>query len=91
MKEDTQQINTVIYCMGDTADGILTLLGLSDEERKVYNTVKTKLEEHFVKKCSVIFERAKFNSRVQQQGERVDSFITALHCLVSIVSTESTK
>ena len=55
---------------------------MSDEEQKVYDTVKTKLEAHFVKKRNVIFERTKFNSRVQQQGESVDSFITALHCLV---------
>ena len=81
-KEDLQQINTLIYCMGDAADDILTGLSLTEEERKVYNTVKTKLEQHFVKKRNVIFERAKFNSRVQQQGESVDSFITSLHCLV---------
>jgi len=81
-KEDPQQINTLIYCMGDAADDILTSLSLTTDERKVYATVKTKLEAHFVKKRNVIFERAKFNSRVQQQGETVDSFITALHCLV---------
>ena len=55
--------------MGDAADDILTSLSLTEDERKVYNTVKGKLEQHFVKKRSVIFERAKFNSRVQQQGE----------------------
>ena len=64
-KEDPQQINTLIYCMGDAADDILTSLRLSDEERKVYDTIKTKLEAHFVKKRNVIFECAKFNSRVQ--------------------------
>ena len=51
--------------MGDAADDILTGLSLTEEERKVYNTVKTKLEQHFVKKRNVIFERAKFNSLVQ--------------------------
>jgi len=63
-------------------DDILTSLGLSEEEWKVYATVKTKLEAHFIKKCYVIFKHAKFNSRIQQQGESVDSFITTLHCLV---------
>ena len=40
------------------------------------------MEQHFVNKRNVIFECDKFNSRVQQQGESVDSFITLLHCLV---------
>ena len=64
------------------ADDILTSLSLTEEERKVYNTVKAKLEQHFVKKRNVIFEHAKFNSRVQQQGESVHSFIKSIHCLV---------
>ena len=80
-KEDPQQINTLIYCMGDAADDILTSLNLMDDERKAYDTVKTKLEAHFIKKRNVIFERSKFNRRIQQPGESVDSFITALHCL----------
>ena len=32
-------------------------------------------------KRNPIFERAKFNSRVQREGESVDSFITSLHSL----------
>jgi len=68
--------------MVDTADDILTSLSLTEDEWKVYNTVKAKLEQHFVKRRNVIFEHAKFHSRVQQQGESVDSFITSLNCLV---------
>ena len=30
---------------------------------------------------NVIFERAKFNQRQEEQGETVDSFITSLHYL----------
>ena len=65
--------------MEDAADNILCSLGLSDDEKKVYETVKTKLESHFVKRRNVIFERCKFNQRKQEEGESVDSFITALH------------
>ena len=68
--------------MGDAADDILCTLGLSDDEKKVYKTVMTKFEEHFIKRRNVIFERAKFNSRQQKEGENIDSFITDLHCLV---------
>ena len=40
-----------------------------------------KFECHFVKKINVIFERAKFNQRKQEEGESVDDFVTALYCL----------
>ena len=47
-----------------------------------YNVVKAKFEKHFVAKKNVIYERAKFNQRVQGPDEPVENFITALHCLV---------
>lgn len=54
---------------------------LSAEEAKKYDTVKIKFEDKFTLKRNVIFERAKFNSRVQEQSETVDSFITDLYKL----------
>jgi len=44
--------------------------------------VKTGFEAFFVPKKNAIYERAKFNRRVQLPGEAVDSFITALYRLV---------
>ena len=69
--------------MGDAADDILCSLGLTSDEKKVYATVKTKFESHFVKRRNVIFERCKIQplQRKQEEGESVDSFITALHGL----------
>ena len=43
--------------------------------------VKSKFDDHFVKRRNVIFERAKFNRRIQEGGESVDTFITALYSL----------
>ena len=54
---------------------------LSDRDQKKYTIVREKFNRYFVKKCNVIFERAKFNSRRQQKGETADDFITYLHCL----------
>ena len=67
--------------MGDEADDILSSLGLFDDDKKSYDTVKAKLEGHFVKRKNVIYERARFNLRRQEEGESVDSFVTSLHCL----------
>ena len=45
--------------MGDEADNIWSTLGLLDDDKKSYNTVKTKLEGHCVKwKMLFMNERA---------------------------------
>ena len=67
--------------MGDQADDILISFKLSTSQLKQYHTVKTKFDEHFVVRRNIIFERAKFSRRRQEDGETVDTFITALHAL----------
>lgn len=67
--------------MGEEADDIVVSFGLTIEEAKQFNVVKGKFEAHFVVKRDVIFERAKFNLRTQQDGGSVDTFITDLYCL----------
>ena len=56
-KSEDQQVNILIYTMGDKADDILTSFGLSEDDRKKYDTVRDKFNQHFVKKRNVIFER----------------------------------
>ena len=80
-KDDEVQVNTLIYSMGDEADDILRSFKLKDDEVKKYSVVKAKFEAHFVKRRNVIYERAKFNRRKQEEGEPVDSFITDLYVL----------
>ena len=78
-KPDAMQVSTLVYAMGDEADDIKAGIGLSEEEREVYQPVKTKFDEHFVVRRNIIFEREKFNRRCQEEGENVDSYITS-HC-----------
>ena len=80
-KDEEAQVNTLIYSMGDEADDIMRSFGLAVEDAKNYSTVLAKFEAHFVKRRNVIFERAKFNMRRQEEGESVDAFITALYGL----------
>lgn len=75
------QVNTLIYAMGDQADDILRSFTLSEEDRKNYTAVKGMFDSHFVQRRNVIFERAKFNRRRQEEGESVEAFITALYTL----------
>ena len=80
-KDEESQVNTLIYSMGDEADDILQSFVMSADDKKKYNAVKSKFEEHFIIKRNVIFERARFNMRVQTEGESVDNFITDLYAL----------
>ena len=74
-------MNTLVYSMGPKADDIFQSFGLSTENAKKYDVVKKKFDDHFVKRRNVIFERAKFNSRKQEDGESVESFITDVYSL----------
>ena len=80
-KSSESQVNTLIYSMGEEADDILFSFGLTDEQSKNFETIKGKFEQHFIKKCNVVYERAKFNLRKQEEGEHVDPFITDLYKL----------
>ena len=80
-KDDKTQVNTLIYAMGDHADDILSSFSLSADDSKKYAPVKAKFDGHFVKRRNVIYERARFNMRRQQEGEAADSFITSLYSL----------
>ena len=65
--------------MGDNADDIFHLFELSADNHKVYKTVKEKFDSYFVKQRNVIYERAVFNRRKQENEESVVTFITALY------------
>ena len=67
--------------MGDEADEILRSFGLSAEESKKYSVLKGKFEARIVPLRNLIFERAKFTQRRQEDGETVDAFIMDLYRL----------
>ena len=58
-----------------------SIFPLSSGDSGKYDVVKNKFDNYFVIRKNVIFERAKFNRRVQEEGETVDEFVTALNKL----------
>ena len=68
-----RQVNTLIYAMGDQANDIPTSFMLSDEDRKSYATVKSKFDNRFIQRRNVLFERAKFNRRSQEENEPAEA------------------
>ena len=81
-KEDEErQVSTLLYCLGKEADDVLTSMNISMESRKKYNDVLAKFDAHFKVRKNIIFERARFNRRTQEEDESVKQFITSLYSL----------
>uniref|UniRef100_A0A1X7U9J4 Retrotransposon gag domain-containing protein n=1 Tax=Amphimedon queenslandica TaxID=400682 RepID=A0A1X7U9J4_AMPQE len=80
-KEEEVQVNTLIYMMGAEADKIFRFFKLTTAQAKKYDTVIEKFTSHFIKKRNVIYERARFNMRCQEEGESVDAFVTNFYSL----------
>ena len=47
---ETKQVNTFLYCIGDEAEEVLASTSITDDERKVYETVVSKFF-CLVKRC----------------------------------------
>ncbi|XP_037521850.1 uncharacterized protein K02A2.6-like [Rhipicephalus sanguineus] len=77
-QDETTQINTLLYAMGEEAEDVLTALKLTDEQTSSYAAVVSAFEKHFLPRKNVIYERARFNSRKQEPHENVDTFATEL-------------
>ena len=80
-KDDVRQVSTLLYCLGERAEDVLTSTGITSQERAKYDKVLEKFDNFFQVRKNVIFERARFKQRNQGEGETVDEFIAALHNL----------
>ena len=80
--DEVRQVSTLLYCMGEDAEGVLTSTNITEDNKKKYNEVIAKFEEFFRIRRNVIYERARFNRRNQLEGESIEQYITALYELV---------
>ncbi|CAG7723900.1 unnamed protein product [Allacma fusca] len=86
-KDEADQVNKLLYLMGEKAEDIFTSFKLDATTQKKYKEVVIKFDDHFVLKKNTIYERAKFNSRFQNQGESIEDFIASLHTLLNPASS----
>src|SRR3989442_1138333 len=81
-QDESAQIEMLMYLMGDRADDVFrTFKFVKDDDKKKLDKVTEKFDRYFCSRRNVIYERALFNSRIQEEGEPVDDFITALYKL----------
>ena len=76
-ESSSRQVNTLLYCLGEEADDVLTSTNPTEEERKDYTAIMAKLDGYFQVRKNIIYERARFNSRNQLEGESAKQYITA--------------
>ena len=81
-EEETRQVSTLLYCLGDEAHDVLSSTKITDEDRKTYSKVMEKFDAYFDVRKNVIFERARFNKRNQLEGETAEEYVTALYGLI---------
>ena len=80
-QDEGKQIDTLIYMMGDKAEGILQTFNLTEANRKKYKKERDQVESHFISKRNIIYESVKFNSKKQGENESVEFFITELFAI----------
>ncbi|XP_075737489.1 uncharacterized protein LOC142777076 [Rhipicephalus microplus] len=82
-RSEEAQVRTLLYTMGRQAREIFSTFTLSEQQQKQYETVRKKFDDHFVAARNLVYESACFHRRIQQPGESVDQFVTALHTLAN--------
>ena len=60
---------------------VLASTNITEEEKKVYETVCGKFDDFFKVRRNVIFERARFNRRNQLEGEPAEKYMMELYHL----------
>ena len=88
---EPRQVSTLLYCLGEDADDVLTSTNATQDERKKFDDVLAKFDAFFRVRQNVIFERAKFNKRVQLAGESAEQFITSLYHLAETCNYQGLK
>ena len=54
----------LLYCIGEEAEAVLISTNITENERKVYDTILPKLDAFFKVRSNIIFERARFNREI---------------------------
>ena len=81
-EDKARQISTLLYCMGEEAEDVLSSTNISTTDRAKYSSVVGKFDEYFKVCKNVIFEQARFNRCNQLPEELAEIYITVLCQLI---------
>lgn len=80
LQDEPKALHTATLITSIGLDALEVFGGFVFEEKDI-DVVLRKFEDYYVGATNEIYKRSKFNSRVQEEGELVDTFITALRHL----------
>ena len=75
---EQRQVSTLLYCLGEEADDVLTSTNISEEDRKSAARRWRSMTIFFRVRRNVILERARFNRRCQREGESAEQYISII-------------
>ena len=88
-KTPSFQLKSLLYTMGmPESKHVLDSLALSEEDKKKFAVVISKLDGYFLPARNIIHERSVFHKRVQRQHETIEEYLTDLHSLARNCSFE---
>jgi hypothetical protein len=91
-RESSYRVATFITCIGSKTLEIHTGLPFENEaEKNNIDTVLKLWEDHCVGKINVIYERYKFNERIQKKHENIEQFVTLLRSLAETCEFSALK
>ena len=67
-EDDVRQVSTLLYCLGEEADDILTSINITDDDRKKYFVMLAKFDGHFKVHKNVNLSGHGFPKTVSQFG-----------------------
>ena len=79
-EDEEKQVNTLLFCLGEEAGDVFAVSGAINKTKKYTEAVDT-FEKFFGVRKNLIFERARFNSRDQMEGESAEQYLLVLHAL----------
>ena len=79
--DESKQVSTLLYCLGEEGEDVLLSARCDEKAKQKYSDVMGAFDTYFSVSRNIIFERARFNSRSQADGESVEQYIVALHSL----------
>lgn len=82
VQSEKAQINNLLLFFGTEVNSIFAAIKKKESDFEKYDDLKAAITEFFENKINLIYERAKFNLRNQQEGESAREYVTCLTDMV---------
>ena len=76
--DEKLQCATLLHCIGEEAAEVYNTFTIAATDVDKFVPLINKFEEHFTPQKNLTYERHRFNSRIQLDGESFDAFVTDL-------------